>query len=253
MTTTCTLAHLAALVSVLSFMGGCTNDPPSTFENPPAPDNGPGVDPGTFPPSTGDITNNDPGGTGAVCKLKELPSFTPTWRAPHAAQKTACSKADIAAYSDACLALPHDKARCDTYTREHAVCATCLQTQATDANQGVIQWRARNAYTINVAGCIALTQNDTSTKGCGAAYDAAIECRRQSCDACLAGDQPATFESYSACQKEAGKTTVCDTLARTQKGTCGDLTSSGKPTAVCFASSGSAAFQQIATVFCGGT
>src|SRR4029077_723199 len=105
----------------------------------------------------------------------------------------------------ACLSPPIDAATCTAFIQANGSCASCLQSKETDAEYGPVIWHASNKYyTMNIAGCIANTENDTSASGCGAAYQAVLECKETACSACFAGAN-GSFSNFISCEQSAGQ------------------------------------------------
>ncbi len=230
-----------------------------------------GADPNQFPAGPKDaapppITNGDAGSFGteagsfgnpppstATCTPQSLGGFSPKWTPPEPWKQKACSSTQISGFYAACLTPPISSQTCSAFVQANTSCATCLQSQDTDATAAAVVWHEHDAYwTVNVAGCIANAMGDPSANGCGAAYAAAISCRQQSCNACWAAQgTTATFQEFATCEQQAGSST-CSTYASAVPTACGDLATSAA--GVCMPQSGATAqtaFMQVAPLFCG--
>lgn len=158
----------------------------------------------------------------------------------------------ITGFYAACLTPPITMQTCQAFVQANSNCASCLQSQETDATSAAIVWHEQERYwTVNVAGCIARAMGDPTATGCGAAYGAAIACRQSSCNACWeAQGTSATFQEFSNCESLAGSTT-CQTYADAVPAKCGELDTG--PAGVCMPSSSATAqdaFMQVAPLFC---
>jgi hypothetical protein len=230
-----------------------------------------GADPNTFPSGPKDaapppITNGDAGSFGTdsgsfgstqpptvVCNPQSVSGFTPKWTPPETWKQAACTSAQISGFYSACLATPISQQTCGAFVAANGACASCIQSQDTDAKSAAIVWHENDAYwTVNIAGCIANAMGDPSANGCGAAYSAAIACRQQSCNACWAAQgTTATFSEFSTCEQQAGSST-CSMYADAVQPACGDLATSAA--GVCMPNSSATAqgaFMQVAPLFCG--
>jgi hypothetical protein len=248
------LVALAPLAAALSLCACSGTGPGNIFPN---------VTPDAGPPSVdngdaGDLTNGpgtfgDAASAPAVCTPQSLTTFSPSWQQPEAWKQNVCSATQISGFYAACLTPPIDATACKTFVQQNGSCASCLQSQETDAKAAAVVWHEQERYwTVNVAGCIAQATGDASPTGCGAAYAAAIACRQASCDACWAGvGTTSTFQQFNDCEQQAGQST-CQTYAAAVPDKCGDLTKSAA--SVCMPSTSATAqeaFMQIAPLFCG--
>jgi hypothetical protein len=187
----------------------------------------------------------------STCSPQSVPGFNPTWQAP-GVTKAACTGTQLTGYSDACLAQPLDPNKCTAFKTANAACTACVETDDTAAKLGPIVWhRTRTYFTVNIAGCIAIEQNDTTQFSCGAAYQAAVSCKEKACDSCFSIDVP-SFDAFTACEKNAG--TVCQSFDNSEQTTCTGLHDAGAPTNTCFPGTGEGTvqlFARIAPLFCG--
>lgn len=200
-----------ALVSVLVTVGAavlgaaaCEESAESTFPEPhedaAAEASGPGFIP---PPQDGSV--GDELAPAKECAPSLPEPFEPTWRPPTKAG--ACESEELGGYYDACVSAPEGDAGdpCSTWRDAHAACAACLEPA--DDNGPVQFYKERRLYGLNVAGCLAILRDEREEGGCPAAYAAAVQCQRASCDACSLRSQ-AEFAEYNRCQREA-RETVC--------------------------------------------
>jgi hypothetical protein len=217
-------------------------------------------DSGSAPPPSfdaGQLSDPDTGfgpTANATCAPVDLPAtFKPTWRPPNGHHSGACSAGQISDFFTACLATPVDPARCSTFTQANGTCSSCLQTDDTAPSYGPVIWHDHRAfYTLNVPGCIANEQNDTSVQSCGAAYQADLECKQTSCTGCFAAAN-ATFAAFAACEKQASQ--GCGVYANALHNTCGDdIHDAGAPESKCLPPSTTAVkdvYAIFAPLFCG--
>jgi hypothetical protein len=183
-----------------------------------------------------------------------IPSgFTPTWIPP--TKTNACESAQLKEYFDKCIADPsktEPSGECAAWKADAAntACGSCAE--ATD-NSGPIQWHQnRLFFTLNVAGCIAITQNKPAVGECGEAYNAAVQCSRQSCDFCFGIG--GTFDQFRTCQGQVQTQGICKSYETAQSAACPGLTSGGSPAIPCFkttAESAEAHFTRVVGLFCG--
>ena len=226
----------------------CSSSPDSTFAPDPTKPDAAEDSPGTFSEGGGpDATEGGP----TSCSPSKPNPFTPVWKAP-ARSVAACSAAELKMYWDACLAnagKTETDGTCAAFKAAHATCGACAEP---DDQGGPIQWHAnRNFYTLNVAGCIAIKQagTDAGTAGCGEAFNASVDCSRQSCISCIT--QAKSFALFQTCQNDVKVMGLCksfDTAATTACGTYTGATS-------CFPTSSSepqeAHFTRVVAITCG--
>lgn len=137
----------------------------------------------------------------AACSPQPVSSLPPF--VPPNAPRSVCTSAQILAYYDACWSDTQTAATCSDFEGDPAnsPCILCVRTESTAASYGaVVEWPNKHGQA-NIGGCIALIDGDTSTTGCGAAYEALDACREQ---ACLAScDTTPNSEGFGACETEA--------------------------------------------------
>jgi hypothetical protein len=228
------LKALVILFSGAAVVAACGNADSSTFatQNTDAgPDN-------SIPP--GSLGSSDSGidvAADASCSPVDPTAYTATWSPPKVVAG-ACTDQEIADAYDACFAPPVDATKCSTYKTAHASCAACVSSDQADATHGPLIWQKGGLYfTLNVAGCLAIELKDVAAGSCGAAFDAAIDCKRTACDSCVSGAN-LNFGSLSSCETSAGKSGVCKTLGQTEGTKCGDLQTPDAATNTCFEAAG---------------
>ncbi len=245
-----TLLASCALVSVVvaSAAACAPSGDASTFHDQ-TPDSG---QDNTIPPGSLGSTDGGSDGADGSCAPAPLATFAAVWAPPKVAMG-ACTDQEIADAYDACFAPPVDMAKCATFKSGHATCASCVSSDAGDSTHGPLIWQRGNLYfTVNVAGCLAIEQNNKAPDSCAAAFDAAVNCKRTACDSC-GSTGSLDFKSLSTCESAAGKSGACQMLGATEGTTCGDLLAPDAATAKCFEASGETTktlYLRIAPLFC---
>ncbi len=222
----------ALLIASAAGVIACEQPVESTFDpEPPKRDAAPEPEVPNLQP---ELQQGDGGGGegGAVKCSPSIPAnFVPTWMAP--TKSTACSADDLKAYYDACLVNPgttEADGTCTKWKADHADCGACAEP---DTGAGPVQWHSnRKYYTLNVAGCIAIQQDKMEPESCGERYNAAVECTRQSCEACFASG--GTFDQFRDCQKSVQGQGICKSFDNAQATACQGYKNPGEPTIACF-------------------
>ena len=223
------IASLGLLAFAFAALAACKEEPESTFD-PQFSNSQPEAPPiSDLVPDAGRPESGVAGPT--TCEPKIPDPFTPTWNAP---QKTAaCETADLAGYYDACLTKLGDEEAakaCATWRSSHDACTKCLEPAD---KSGPIQWHLdRKLMTLNVAGCVTLVQNDLTDAGCGAAFDKAVQCTRQSCDWCI--EAGGAYATYQTCQNNARGTGVCQSLETARQSKCAGITGTSGSAKTCW-------------------
>ncbi|MEJ7732599.1 MAG: hypothetical protein WKG00_25770 [Polyangiaceae bacterium] len=227
------LASLALAALTAALTTACANEPVPAADGVSLPPPGPPADgptvrhPGARP---------DPGRE-AACAPGDVSGFAaPGWEAPRPATN-ACSAAQIDGYFSDCLdpatALP---VRCAQHVANHAACAACLSPEPSAAGPGPLLEHP-GGVRVNVAGCIALAQDDLRPEGCGAREATAAACAATACADCDEGEG-------EACERDARQ----GACASWQMRTCSELSVA----AGCVAGADAAdRFRRVARVFCG--
>ena len=229
----------------------CSPDGESTFsEELPKPLIEPGPISDLVPADAGASDGGGEAGP-ASCPPAIPASYSPTWNAP--IKKAACTADELKGYYDACLAKAaqtEGDGTCKKFKTDHADCGACAEP---DDGSGPIQWHVgRKFYTLNVAGCIAVAQDAPEAGKCGDAYNAAVECSRESCESCFAIG--GTFSQFRACQKSVQGTGICKSYEATQAATCAGYKNPGSPALACFDSGTEAQevhFSRVVGLLCG--
>lgn len=244
---------VAALFSSTFIVVACSSTSDSEFPaEPPKPDAGPDA-PGPLVPEGGGLPDRAPEAGPASCPPSIPPTFTPVWKAP--AKSAACTADELKDYWDACLANPGKTevdGTCTKFKTDHATCGACAEP---DDKSGPIQWQLnRKFYTLNVAGCIAVAQEALpEPEKCGEAYNAAVQCGRESCSYCF--EAGGTFNQFTDCQKEVGKLGICKSYESAQAAACQGYKDAGSPAIPCFNNGGAEApevhFTRVVGLVCG--
>lgn len=248
-------ALLGSALFATSVVVACSNNTDSTFPgDPPKPDAEPDA-PGSLV-GEGGLGPPDAAEAGPTSCPAMLPAgFTPMWKAPTAAA-SACSTADLTAYYHACLENPgvtENDGTCTKFKTDPATkaCADCAEPPD---NTGPVQWTShRKAYLSNVGGCIAVAQGMTGPDSCGAAYSAAIQCKRAACTYCF--DEGGTFNQFGACQTDAAMLGECVSLGKDEAAKCAGYTAMGSPAVKCIKTTSNEAdltyYPRLVGVICG--
>jgi hypothetical protein len=231
------LATSAFIVTLIGIGGlgavACSSTSDSTFaEEQPRPLIEPGPV-GSLVPDDAGVRGDGAGGEAgpASCPPAIPAAFAPKWTAP--TKRSACSAEDLKGYYDACLASPgtsEGDGTCKKFKADHADCGACAEP---DDGSGPIQWHVnRTFYTVNVAGCIAVAQAAPDAGKCGEAYNAAVQCSRESCESCFAIG--GTFNQFRDCQRSVQGVGICKSYEGAQAAACAGYKSAGSPAIACF-------------------
>lgn len=242
-------AVAAAPLALVAF--ACGDSSTSTFNEADSASDGQFTDTSYFQDDSGDGARDAP----TTCAPALPAGFAPAWKAP-VTSATACKSGQLTAYAAACLGQPYNAGKCDAFKQANAACAACAESDDTAAQYGPVVWHDKRTYfTLNTAGCIAITSKDASSTGCAAAYQAVLVCQEVACDSCFSIQNP-TFSTFQACEKSAGKT-VCQSYAAGEGSKCATVHAPDAATNACFPASGTVTaadlFAQIAPLFCGGS
>lgn len=170
--------------------------------------------PGFIPPPPDGSPGDEP--LPVDCKPSLPTTFEPTWNPP--TKMEVCEPEELTAYYDACVAASDPDAgdACKAWKDAHADCAGCLEPPD---NNGPIQFfLERRFYGLNVAGCLAIVREEPEAGKCPAAYAAAIECQRVSCDDCLL-QSGAQYSDFQKCQ-QAARETGCERYEKDVRSAC---------------------------------
>lgn len=235
----------------------CGDSETSTFDNE-------GVDASTdggpvFGGSSGNGSSSGAigeGGTpGAKCEPTIKADYTANFVEPTPqGEGGPCTSTTVGTYYDECLATigkADHKTRCDAWKSANTACGNCIEPTN---NSGPIQWhRDRFYYTLNVAGCLAISQNKFEDTDCGFAYGAAVNCARDACTGCFETGM-STFDDFRECQKSAQGVGLCKSLETQQSSLCTGVTTAAD-TKQCFNENGKEEvrvhYTRVMSVFCG--
>jgi hypothetical protein len=134
-------------------------------------------------------------GGDAAC-LPELPAcWMPTWKPPKAPASHLCTEAQIMEDIAKCWGDTPDP-DCDVFERDPAngACLECIYSIEDDPSYGAVVFLNSRRVRANEAGCISLVDGDDSPDGCGAKYQALLQCSAASCAGCSANS-----DEYSDC------------------------------------------------------
>jgi hypothetical protein len=243
-----TRLFLVASVSVaLASAAACSSSSDSTFGD--KADGGDGGEPPPISPLVPDSSAEGGGDAGPKQCNPVIPAdFKPKWVAP--TKMAACSPEELQGYWDACLKDASKKEPCAAYTTAHAACVACIEPPD---KSGPVQWHQnRMYYTLNVAGCIAIEQNKMGETDCGGAYNAAVQCTRESCQQCF--DTGGTFNDFRECQNKVSMQGICKSYQTVQSNTCQGIKDADAGTLQCFQNNNESLetlFVRVEGIFCG--
>lgn len=246
-------ASFAALTAGTFIVMACSSSESSEFVPPNGPDAQDGpispLVPGEGGPDSGE------GGPPGSCTAEIPASFTPAWVAPTRVE-SACDDTELKGYWEACLANPgttEADGTCTAYKAAHKKCTDCAEPVD---KSGPIQWQlGREFYTLNVAGCIYTRQSadlDAGEKGCGEAYNAAVQCTRESCLSCITAAK--SFPLFTQCQKDVGMKGICKSYEDAKVTPCAGYRNAGSPALACFPNGAEAQepyFTRVVKTLCG--
>lgn len=152
-----------------------------------------------------DSGGNTDSGT-LVCAPANVSGFTPTWKQPNALHQNKCTTQQVDTIMDACADLNSTQQACDAaLAAAPTACTQCLVTDESAATYGAIVVTFSGIlWNLNVAGCIARTQSDLATTGCGAKVQASAQCQSAACDANCANITD--INDYYTCQDDSAAT-----------------------------------------------
>jgi hypothetical protein len=222
----------ATFVTTIALVACSSSDSSEFPGDPPKPD-AEADGPGSFLPDTGTAD----GEAGTVTCAPKLPDpFTPAWKAP--TKSSACTTEELGLYFAACVQNPgktEADGTCAKFKTDHASCGACAEPAD---NSGPIQWLlGRKLLRLNIAGCIAVEQEgtDAGASGCGEAYNAAVQCTRESCYSCITDANSNSL--FNECQKKVTMQGICKSYETAQGTACQGYKNAGSPALACFPSS----------------
>lgn len=150
------------------------------------------------------------GGSAAplVCPPQPVAGFTPMpWKGPTPAHQKKCSQQQAQMVASCLMTTVGATPSCDSFMTAYAngPCIQCALSSAAADRHGPIIDDGMGYYT-NPAGCVATLDGDTSATGCGAKYEALLECEIAACNACK------TDQDFGACAAAADEG-VCSAYA----------------------------------------
>src|SRR5688572_22084576 len=197
------LAASTALAALLVY--GCSGDDPKS-----KPDATP-VEPDTgVTRETGGPRFDDD--AGPLCAPVEVNDFSPAWRAPAKFDAARCSGTQVEALISCNFDETADETACKELVEnpDNDDCMKCLFTAPTAKALGPILISG-NVARLNLAGCVANFEGNTTESSCGAKYQAATECGQEACSSCT-DDGAQALEEKNACVQKALET-VCESFA----------------------------------------
>ncbi len=174
---------------------------------------------------------------GQTCTPGPIGGFSPTWHPPRP-KRSVCANTQISDYYASCHSPTSTQSTCSQFQQNpgNLSCSQCLApSNPTDATYGPVL--LFNGYVlVNVAGCVAIAQNETNPSGCAGALQAERQCGEAACGASCPVTDDASLSMLGTCMSEASAgechsyTTAADTA-------CGNVTAcSGSTFATLFGS-----------------
>ena len=158
----------------------------------------------------------------------------------------ACTSQELADFYQACMVGDIKSAACIAYQADAGACTQCLVSQTTSATWGPVVVGGYGT-TVNIAGCIAITQNDATTTSCAQKASDELGCEALACDAVCPVDVDAGLLAYDQCVEDVAATSCNSYLAAECDPADGGFTA-------CIPHPLDAAtFAALASVFCGGS
>lgn len=200
----------------------------------PATDSGPvkpGKDSGGTTTTEGGTTKDS--GPAVTCAPGDVAGFTAKWKAPRA-HKDACSQVQIDTYLTACLGSTSSAAKCAPFQMGAGkVCGDCISSKDTDATLGALI--SHGGYVVvNVAGCVALADNDLTGARCAGKLLARDQCAAAACAANCPVTDDASLTELGACTDVAdGAGGGCETHATAAVSCAAGLNEAGGAAATC--------------------
>lgn len=135
------------------------------------------------------------------CEPRLPGGWAPQWTPPRRPEPTACTAQQIDLEYATCESPNASPERCAQFRNDPAnrACEACIFSNEGDAEFGPIVLTGKTWKT-NTPGCIALTDGDMTSSGCGAKVQAASACY----DAACAGCEP--FDAFLKCRQRAVNT-----------------------------------------------
>jgi hypothetical protein len=180
----------------------------------------------------------------ASCSPHDVPGFVPRAWVPPRPPRSSCTAEQIRAFYDGCLAPADAGETCNDFGGSAPQCYACLMSAVTDGTYGPIVV-GPNRYELNTPGCIVLVE--PCNQPCAAVIQAGFACRAASCDGCKPD------EDRDGICDHAAASCACPLYAAEAQHCADNILANGGPAGPCLeAKTFEAAYQTIASLFCGG-
>lgn len=138
---------------------------------------------------------------GDPCSPSSVDGYVATALVPPRTMSAACSSAEVKALYDACVGMQASFTACAAAREAGGSCGQCVWSVATDS-----QWAplvaSGFAVNLNVAGCVALVEHDSSASGCAARIAATTGCEARACSLCP-NDGQGSLVPHETCVQSA--------------------------------------------------
>jgi hypothetical protein len=207
---------------------------------------GPGADSAAPPPKKDGGSLHPPPDASQpnTCAPQPVGNFVAAWHAPRPKQ-TACSSTQISDYYASCLSPTASTTSCQGFQSNTAnsACTQCLAPSSpTDATYGPIL--SDNTFVeVNIAGCVAISQNDQTPPGCARKLQASSQCAAQACDSVCPVSDDASLTARQNCEDDSNSG-VCSSYANDANSACASVTT-------CTGSTFPELFGSVAATMCG--
>ena len=187
---------------------------------------------------------------GPPCAPQSVAQYVASSLVPPKSDASACTSQELADFYAACITAGTSAASCAAFQAVDAgtaACGACLLSKTTDDTWGPVVVSATQTK-MNVAGCVAIVQNDASASSCASRVAAELGCEAYACDAVCPVTLDAGATSYATCTQEVAAgdcrpylNAECDPADAGVSQCFGDQTASAT------------AFASFAALFCGGS
>jgi hypothetical protein len=128
-------------------------------------------------------------------------------------------------------------------TAANSACNQCLTPSSpTDATYGPVL-SDNTTVEINIAGCVAIAQNDQTPAGCARKLQANTQCASQACDSVCPVSDDASLTARQNCEDDSANG-VCSSYANDANSACANVTT-------CTGNTFSELFGSVAATMCG--
>ena len=181
------------------------------------------------------------------CAPVSVAGYTPaTTMTPPSAPTQSCALADLEAFYDACIAQGLVSPDCLAFESDGGACAKCILSPESASSWGPVVVR-NSIPTLNVAGCMALVQQDASPTSCAKRASDEQGCEQLACDSVCPFTVDAGELAYQQCT-ELAAATECRSYVDAE------CNAADAGVQVCVPSSlDKTTFAAMASLFCGGT